>query len=165
MITVFIWDFVGKDVAWGHASMQCGDRYISWWPEPGGRVPKLQKAPQVYDVHPFVDRTYNDDVRDEERAPDWTIDVPRLDEQKIKEWWAAFNPQAHGAYGPPSRPWSTLTWNCSTVVAEAITAGGGADFVSWYTSRGVVWTPKTVREYALAVSRAPGPRPKIMSKL
>ena len=159
MITIYVWDFLGKQVAWGHASMHCRDRYISWWPEPKGRTPWTSKVPDVYDAHPYVVRTFEDDVADEDdRLPDWKIPVGGLDERKIKIWWEAFNPQAHGVHGPPSHPWSSLTWNCATIVATALTIGGGADLAPWYYSRSIVWTPNYVRQYALAIAAAASSR-------
>jgi hypothetical protein len=37
MVTVYIWPFRGKNIAWGHASMQVDRTYISWWPEEQNR--------------------------------------------------------------------------------------------------------------------------------
>jgi hypothetical protein len=151
MVTVYVWNFRGKNVAWGHASMQCGDKYISWWPAPAPRVPWNSKAPQIYDAHPFILRRFEDDVRDEEKRPDWTIRVDGLDEERIKGWWQGYNPQAHDMYGPPSAPWSTVTTNCSKIVAIALDEGGGREHASYFKSRNVVWTPDDVRRYAQAV--------------
>jgi hypothetical protein len=151
MVTVYVWNFRGKTVAWGHASMQCGDKYISWWPEPYNRVPRTKVAPQIYDAHPFVLRRFEDDVRDEGMRPDWTIRIDGLDEENIKGWWKSFNPQAHDMYGPPSAPWSTITSNCSKIVAMALDEGGGAQYAPYFMSRNVIWTPNDVRVYAQAV--------------
>jgi hypothetical protein len=151
MVTVYVWNFRGKTEAWGHASMQCGDKYISWWPEPYNRVPRTKVAPQVYDAHPFVLRRFEDDVRDEGMRPDWTIRIDGLDEEGIKGWWKGYNPQAHDMYGPPSAPWSTITSNCSKIVAMALDEGGGQAYAPFLKSRNVIWTPNDVRAYALAV--------------
>jgi hypothetical protein len=151
MVTVYVWNYRGKNVAWGHASMQCGDKYISWWPEPAPRVPRTKIAPQIYDAHPFVLRRFEDDVRDEGMRPDWTIRIQGLDEEAIKGWWKSFNPQAHDMYGPPSAPWSTITSNCSKIVAMALDEGGGQKYAPFHKSRNMIWTPNDVREYAQAV--------------
>jgi hypothetical protein len=151
MVVVYVWNYRGKNVAWGHASMQCGDKYISWWPEPYNRVPRTKIAPQIYDAHPFVLRKFEDDVRDEGMRPDWTIRIEGLDEEAIKGWWKGFNPQAHDMYGPPSAPWSTITSNCSKIVALALDAGGGQQYAPYQSSRNVIWTPNDVRIYAQAV--------------
>ena len=154
MVTVYVWNYRGKDVAWGHASMQCGDRYISWWPEPYNRVPRTKVAPQIYDAHPFVLRRFEDDVRDEGMRPDWTIRIEGLDEEAIRGWWKSFNPQAHDMYGPPSAPWSTITSNCSKIVAIALDEGGGRQHAPFLSSRNTIWTPNDVRVYAQAVQAA-----------
>jgi hypothetical protein len=151
MVTVYVWNFRGKNVAWGHASMQCRDKYISWWPEPAPRVPRTKITPQIYDAHPFVLRTFEDDVRDEGMRPDWTIRIEGLDEEAIRGWWKSFNPQAHDMYGPPSAPWSTITSNCSKIVAMALDEGGGRKYAAYLKSWNMIWTPNDVREYALAV--------------
>lgn len=158
MVTVYVWDFAGKNTAWGHASMRCGNKYISWWPEADRSAKLTDSIPQVYEAHPYVLRSFSDDVSDEGRGPDWEIDINSLDEFKIKSWWAAFNPQAHSFYGPPSSPWSTLEANCSTVVARALTVGGGAAVVPWHVSQSIVWTPNSVRKYARAIADASKPR-------
>jgi hypothetical protein len=152
MVTVYVWNYRGKTAAWGHASMQCGDKYISWWPEPTNRVPWTKVAPQVYDAHPFIMRRFEDDARDEGIGPDWTIRIEGLDEERIKGWWKSFNPQAHDMYGPPSAPWSTITSNCSKVVAMALDEGGGQQYAPFLKSRNMVWTPNDVRVYAQAVA-------------
>jgi hypothetical protein len=157
VVKVFVWNFRGKNTAWGHASMQCAEKYISWWPEGSGRVPWSEKVPTVYDAHPFIERTFRDDVQGEGGPPDSTVVITGLDEGRIKVWWAAFNPQAHGAYGPPSSPWSSLTANCSTVVARALTLGGGSERAPWFRSNSFIWTPGAVRDYALAIAESPAP--------
>jgi hypothetical protein len=54
-------------------------------------------------------------------------------------------------YGPPSAPWSTVTSNCSKIVALALDAGGGLQYAPYLSSRNVIWTPNDVRVYAQAV--------------
>jgi hypothetical protein len=152
MVTVYVWNFRGKTVAWGHASMQCGDKYISWWPEPYNRVPQTKLAPQIYDAHPFVLRKFEDDVRDEGMRPDWTIRINGLDEEAIKGWWQGFNPQAHDMYGPPSAPWNTVSTNCAKIVATALDQGGGRQYAPYLASRNMIWTPNDVRVYAQAIA-------------
>ena len=96
MITVYVWNFRGTSVAWGHASMRVnggsppGEVYISWWPQGSGRSPKVPGVDQIYTVTAIRGRTYADDVRDEEQAPDHVIIFSGLDETAIKTWWADF---------------------------------------------------------------------------
>src|SRR5262245_11546807 len=105
MITVYIWTFRGKNVAWGHASMQVGATYISWWPEKPGQVPS-KIHPQVYASHPFRNRTFLEDVRAEQQMPDHTIQIDGLDENAIKDWWQNFGLTRDGVlYEGPLQSW------------------------------------------------------------
>ncbi len=151
MVTVFIWDFEGKDVAWGHASMRVGDTYISWWPTPDGRTPKSSLFPSVYSAPAFARRTLEDDLRDEGGRLPHVIHIEGLDETAIRNWWRETNPQAHDRSGPLNE-WTTLSQNCSTIVARAITVGGGAQRIRYFQSMAYVWTPNEVRKYAEAVA-------------
>ncbi len=43
--------------------------------------------------------------------------------------------------------------NCSTAVAQALTAGGGANFAGMWARNNVIWTPDDVANYATAILR------------
>jgi hypothetical protein len=158
MVTVYIWNFRGANVAWGHASMHVtggdppGAIYISWWPQNTGRQSKIPRAPgilqNVYSVPAIVGRTYAADVTDEGQAPDHTIDLPGLDESAIKAWWRTMSTDLNAR-------WTTLGQNCSTTVANALAKGGGDDLTEgvggWWKQWNVVWKPDDVLDYARAI--------------
>ncbi len=158
MVTVYIWDYRGADVAWGHASMHvtggdpAGSIYISWWPQASGRQPKIPHAPgvlgQVYSVPAISGRGYAADVHDEGQVPDHTIHLNGLDETKIKAWWQNLATDLNAR-------WSTLGQNCSTTVANALAEGGGDDLTEgvggWWDQWNVVWKPDDVLDYVRAI--------------
>lgn len=145
----------------GHASMQVGPEYMSWWPgEPrdytiSGKVP-LYSAPHVF-KQSFADDKYlegQDDknspnVEKPPKDPDHTIPLQHLDEQRILHWWATFSQPGHS--------WTTLGQNCSTTVGRALMVGGGDDYAEgisgWWKSWNTVWTPKNVLSYANSISK------------
>ena len=120
MLTVYIWDFLGKKRAWGHASMQVGLNYISWWRD------TTVEPPKSWSSHPIRDRRFADDVSDEESQPNHRISINGLDEEAITDWWQSFGLMRKGVrYFGPLLPWDALKLNCSTVVATALRIGGG----------------------------------------
>jgi len=151
MLTVYIWDFRGKDIAWGHASVQVDQTYMSWWPEGTNRY-RSKVHPNIYSAGPFRNRTYEEDVVAEKKTPDHTVELNGLDEATIKDWWQSFGLTRDGVlYQGPLLPWETLTMNCSTVAAHALTLGGGKKYASWTKAWNVVWTPNDVYQYARAI--------------
>lgn len=153
MVTVYVWNYRGSKQAWGHASLELDQTYISWWPENPGQIPT--KIPNVYASHPFRNRSFASDVHAEGRLPDHSIRINGLDENAIKDWWQGMGLVRDGQlFAGPLLPWKTLNQNCSTVVATALTVGGGEQFASWYKSRSIVWTPANVLEYASAIQAA-----------
>jgi hypothetical protein len=151
MLTVYIWNFRGKNDAWGHASMQVDQTYISWWPEQPGQVPS-KIHPNVYASHPFRNRTFQDDIRDEGQMPDHSIRIDGLDEDAIKDWWQSFGLTRDGVlFQGPLQSWDTLKRNCSTVVAVGLKKGGGDRYASWFKSWNLVWKPSDVLTYALSI--------------
>jgi hypothetical protein len=62
MLTVFVWMYRGKDVAWGHASLLVDQTYMSWWPEERRwRIPS-KVSNNIYTVLPIYNRTFNQDL-------------------------------------------------------------------------------------------------------
>jgi hypothetical protein len=47
----------------------------------------------------------------------------------------------------PLSPWKTFTQNCSTVVAKALTIGGGDNLAGAFSNWSDVWRPHTVKSY------------------
>jgi hypothetical protein len=159
MVTVHIWNFRGSTQAWGHASLELDRTYVSWWPENPGQVPT--KIPNVYASHPFRNRNFASDVDDEGQRPDHSVRINGLDENAIKDWWQGMGLVRDGQeFAGPLLPWKTLDQNCSTVVARALTVGGGEKFASWYKSRSIVWTPASVLQYALSIQAGTTSAPK-----
>jgi hypothetical protein len=152
MIKVYVWPFLGKDEAWGHASMHVGTTYISYWPSGNGRVGSKVHQ-DVYSAHPIVSRTLQDDIDAEGGQRPRPLLINGLDEKRIITWWHQLFPASGRLIGPPSVPWSSLNWNCSKVVANGLKEGGGDRFASWIKSWNVVWTPNDVREYAESIIR------------
>jgi hypothetical protein len=153
MLTVYVWDYRGKNEAWGHASMQVDQTYISWWPAMPGQVPS-KIHPNIYESHPFRDRAFGEDIVAEDGIPNHSIRLDGLDETAIKDWWQSFGLTRDGAvFEGPLLPWRTLTQNCSTVVARALRIGGGDHYARWLKSWNLVWTPADVLEYARSIQR------------
>jgi hypothetical protein len=159
MVVVFIWNYRGKNLAWGHASLlvdegsPAGRVYISWWPSATGREPIIPYAigplQNIYRAPAIKGRNYVQDIRDEEQQPDHRIELHGLDETAIKKWWDNFHRGAN--------QWTTLGQNCSTTVAEALQAGGGDSrtqgISGWWSSWNTVWKPSDVLRYALAIQQ------------
>lgn|SRR5262249_415368 len=161
MLTVFVWMFRGKDVAWGHASLLVDQTYMSWWPEGRNRI-RSKVSDQVYSVHPIRNRTFLGDVSDEGQQPDHRLVINGLDEKRIKDWWQSFGLTRDGVlYQGPMLSWETLAQNCSTVAARGLSIGGGDRYAAWSKAWNVVWTPNDVLQYALSIQRglASGRRP------
>lgn len=156
MVKVYVWDFRGSTKGWGHASMEVGNTYISWWPRPEGQTKtgRLRLLPQIFAAHPYRDQDLGDDEGFEQRSPDHTVCLKKLDEQAIRNWWQSFGLRRDGImYEGPLQAWRTLEMNCSTVVATGLTIGGGR--ASGYTkSLQSIWRPNDVLAYALAIRAA-----------
>jgi hypothetical protein len=142
--SIYVWNYLGKDVAWGHASLALSTgTYISWWPQ-GTGLQAMPLLPQVYTVDAVPNQTFADDMRlEENKAPDWQVRVGGLDESAIENWWRSFK---------TTHQWSTLSQNCSTTVKDALYAGGALRILTPREDdhfRGnSVWTPSDV--FALA---------------
>jgi len=151
MLTVFVWNFRGKDVAWGHASLLVDQTYMSWWPEGRNRIAS-KVSNRIYSVHPVRNRLLSDDIAAEKYQPDHRLVIHGLDEKKIKDWWQSFGLSRDGLlYQGPMLPWETLVQNCSTVAARGLSIGGGDKFASWTKSWNLVWTPNDVLRYAMSI--------------
>lgn len=143
MVTVFIWR--PTRTAYGHAAMRVtggkpsGNIYISWWPS---------DAVSGVDCSPADPNTSlaQDIAAENNRRPDFAIDITGLNETAIKRWWAR--------YARRATQWCTLWPNCSTVVARALEAGGGDLYATTWDSHSFgVWTPLAVKDYAMSIRR------------
>ena len=145
MITVYVWNYRGKNVAWGHASMLVNKTYVSWWPQGQDRE---KIVGDIYSVRPIPNRTYADDKQDEGQGADHQIVIKGLAEPKIIKWWN------HLKSNPASR-WTTLGQNCSTTVANALCHGGADEVVdgsNWWHTWNIVWKPDDLLRYARAIA-------------
>ena len=160
MITVYVWNYtatLGKGGTWGHASVKvtggspAGSEYFSWWPQGVGREAKIHDSIPLYEVKAILNRTFEDDCRDEgdargPKAPDYEIVIDKLDESQVKAYWRDL------LLNDPK--WSTLGQNCSTTVARSLMAGGGdakTALLDWWHTWNVVWKPDDVVRYASAI--------------
>jgi hypothetical protein len=174
MITVNVWLPQGKNV--GHASMELATgEYISWWPHlaPGSTLPDPStlggKAKFLTtdflvwgDSREYPDRTFETDKKSEGGREPRVVLLFSLDELKIRSWWAQFGLRwgGHLLAGPlPS--WNTLNRNCATVVALALTVGGGEQYSGWFAAHSIVWTPTKVLGYAEAIQIGSLARPEM----
>ena len=151
MLTVYIWNFRGKDIAWGHASLQVDHTYMSWWPEERNRL-RSKVSNKIYSVQAIRNRLLSDDIAAERMPPDHQLVIQGLDEKKIKDWWQSFGLSRDGVlYQGPLQAWETLAQNCSTVAAKGLAVGGGDKYASWHRSWNLVWTPNDVLQYARSI--------------
>jgi len=140
-LTVHVWNYRGKDEAWGHAALTLGDgTHISWWPS-GVRFDQMPFLSDVYSAVPNDPQRFADDVTLEGQPPDEQIRVRCLDQRRIKTWWGHFQ---------RSHLWRTLSQNCSTTVAEALESGGALPRYHF------PWTPAKVSRYAWEVASSCG---------
>lgn len=157
MIKVLVW-LPGRGDSWGHAALDVtggaplGSAYVSWWPKGVHTSKSLSIASELFCATAYTDRTFQDDVRGEDgRRPSYTIELPGkdrqavgLDETAIKAWWKQLTSTG-------TAKWCTLTPNCSTVAAYALTIGGGDRFSDMWSSANLIWSPSDVADYARAI--------------
>jgi hypothetical protein len=133
LLTVHVWDFRGKDIAWGHASITLEDgTHISWWPSTNRKYALGENVP-IYSAEPNDNQTFARDVKLEKSLPDWQLKIVCLDEDKIKDWWISYK---------ENHNWETLGNNCSTVVYRALHIGGGP------LKFQMIWRPDLIKDYA-----------------
>ncbi len=159
MVTIYVWNFLGKDSNWGHASLEIRNYYISWWPSQPHYNQSIVSS-NIYEAHPILYRNFYDDMAGEGASvgdgsplsPDHIVIINCLNEDAIIEWWQRFG-IVDGYSGPP-QAWETTKMNCSTVVHKALQIGGGDKFASLWSSWNFVWTPNDVYQYALSIKES-----------
>ncbi|MDF9828243.1 RHS repeat-associated protein [Ereboglobus sp. PH5-10] len=131
---VYIWDYRGKKVAYGHASMKLDDgTYISFWPQATGRD-RSKISSRLYTVAEIQNQTYADDVRLKDgRAPDHIINVTNLDTDNIRNFWITWQ---------DDKNWSTIRYNCAATIYNCLHAGGKPREFEF------IWPPADVKNYA-----------------
>jgi len=144
LLDVHVWSYRGSTEAWGHVSITLDNgTHISWWPSSEGRHGSLASL-DIYSAPANPNQTFADDVRMEEQRPDFTVHITGLNESAIQQWWEAFK---------GSNEWSTLGQNCSTTVSDALKAGGGSEYASWWSSHNFVWTPDKAKAFAESINK------------
>jgi RHS repeat-associated protein len=142
-LTVHIWNYRGKNVAWGHASVTLENgTHISWWPSTEGRA-GLLRFMNIYTADANDPQEFATDVKWEGQKPDYQIKIKGLDEKKIEKWWDELK---------KNNQWKTLSQNCSTTAADALKAGGAEDYSSWGSSHYIIWTPNDVKDFAYEIN-------------
>jgi hypothetical protein len=158
---VYVWDYLGLDVAMGHASISLDDdaTHISWWPD-GPRRAKLLATAIGFPNHLYCTparphQTLADDEAFEAESeaappkpPDHTFVVGGLDTDAIRRWWASFQ---------ATHEWCTFSQNCSTTVADALWAGGVKSRLSsaqyaYYSAPTWPWTPASAYNFVQAIN-------------
>lgn len=152
----------------GHASLQIGNTYVSYWPSDAAGKGDV-KIGQTHDVS--FPRSYATDVRLERKECDERRTLLRLATQQMVEAWEAFRLEP--------RRYNLVAHNCSTVIAALLELGSGLSpsFVpgvaiddhasSWaqrlflrvrFLSSAIrMWTPDAVLRYADEIGRRPVP--------
>ncbi|WP_165681830.1 hypothetical protein [Metapseudomonas otitidis] len=161
---IYIWNFRAHPLnfAYGHAALFVRDKrgreaYISWWPRPNTELPVSEgghrripdpKIPYAYDAQAVAHRSYRRDVDIEEQEADHSFKIKGLDEEKIIDYFEDLTLLKDGVqHSGPILPWSAKYNNCSTVVYNALLAGGANKYSNVYLFS-TLWTPNRVHEYA-----------------
>lgn len=124
MATVLIWKLSLRHGNVGHAAMQAGSAYISWWPN------RADGWLGVYSGQAHGD--WRQDKAAEGAWPDRLIPIPGLSDSRIQHWWER---EHH------TGSWRLWRHNCSTVVAEALDVGGLSHLAPGWNEGIHVWTP------------------------
>ncbi|QLO44351.1 hypothetical protein HV198_20290 [Citrobacter freundii] len=161
-VYVYIWDFRFKPFAFGHASLEVvrtGEPrvYISWWPDDARSGKKISK--NIYSAYPVINQTHADVISLEENPPNHTIFIrgqgigrSGVNTENIIEFWDALSLESREERkSGPLLPWKTFTLNCSTVVFEALKAGGALTYSGEPRWSSIPWNPNSVKEFALSV--------------
>ena len=125
---------------WGHVSLTLDDgTYISFYPTNFN----LLNADSPND--PVFSGSLSDDNLNEGGAPDVQVKLDNLDEAAIKTWWNDFKktqPKFRGLHN-----------NCSTVISQALDAGGGVKHAP-KAPHPIVSSPGVVLGYAQQLQKA-----------
>jgi hypothetical protein len=111
-VTLYVWKIKPDDV--GHASLQLGTTYVSYWPSDAAGKKDVKIGQTHESVFP---RSYEVDKRLERKHCDARRVLRGLDTQRMKDAWAAFRRD-------PTR-YNMVDHNCSTVIAVFLELGSG----------------------------------------
>jgi len=135
MITVFVWSMGRTDPA-GHASMQVGTDYISWFPEHFRSDVGLHVGMRqgIRWGGPSYANSMQEDLAIKGRRPDYaSAPIRCLNEDKIRKWWTTIAPKNNTCRLSYSKEENThydlARLNCSTIVLRGLLVGGAGDVV------------------------------------
>lgn len=135
MITVFVWNENIWHKSPGHASVQVGSQYISWWPEQGRSDFGLKMKNNNFLVEgASYANTMAEDKKSEKRNPDYdSAPIKCLDEKKILDWWGTIRPKNNVcavSYSKDENIYYDLArLSCATIVMRALLIGGGNNVI------------------------------------
>ena len=160
---VYVWNNSPDDV--GHVSIQVNDIYMSFWPKSAAKAKKDIKIGQTHDA--VFPKGYKVDCKLEGREADRTLELHKLDEQQMIDYWKKFKDN--------SSRYNMLKSNCSTVIASVLEFGSNIppnhspkininDYIDNYSMRWLLklrflgnhihmWTPNAVMVYAQQINR------------
>ncbi len=154
---IFIWDNRSTSFNFGHAGLMLSDgTYISWWARDNitlqvASVSSVSRAPKKKDDVKWPDpcATTRFDGLNEPRL---VISLSNVDEDAVRAWWNDFWKTSH-KYNP-------LGLNCSTVVFQALDAGGAlddmpSDYKMTYRTL-PVWTPAALMNMCIDIQASQG---------
>jgi hypothetical protein len=156
MATIHIWDRSTRSAA-GHASMQCGSLYLTWWPTVSLVSPaELPDRDRSFQSIPF--RKFEDDQREEGRSPDVSVEVRGLDESRIANWWRRQTNSRHAdsVWDDAIRPWTEFGWNSVRLIATCLDVGSASatarpktflERIEEIEGRSPIWTAVALRNY------------------
>lgn len=176
---IYIWSTTGDNP--GHASLEVGDAYISYWPtgEDSDVKDNIKNPPAKGNLKDFkvgathkatFPSSYKVDRRLERKEADYVLAVSGLDSDAIVKQWLEFK-NSPKRYNMKSR-------NCSTIVASFLELGSGVPYgktpcirINSYVSDPMarffyklrfmgnsikMWTPNDVHLYALQIKSSKG---------
>jgi len=165
-VTVHVWKLQSDNP--GHASLQIGNTYVSYWPSDAAGK-KDVKIGQTHDVS--FPRSYATDARLERKECDERRILLGLATGQMIEAWAAFKSEP--------RRYNMVAHNCSTVIAALLELGSGVkpsfvpgvaidDHAAGWPQRLLLrvrfmsssirmWTPDAVLRYADEIANRPVP--------
>jgi hypothetical protein len=151
--TVFVWQPHDDQV--GHASVHvagaAGRCYVSWWPQDEPKETVGGKVKSILWGVPGERFTFEKDMAGEGGRAPLRVDLTRLDEAKIIDWWRRAN----------FTSWSLLNVNCAQIAVEALRQGGADAFIkgfsAWRSSwQASYWKPMEVYDFAVNVRSGGG---------
>lgn len=131
MVIVYVWNMGIRDKA-GHAAVQVGKTYISWWPEHYRSDVGLGfSGAQLGWGGPSYSNSMREDRQHKQRYPDYaSAPIQCLDEAEIHKWWESVRPKNNYCQATYSKTenihYDLARLSCATIALRALLAGGAA---------------------------------------